>query len=676
MGLAATFLDQLDFIGDWGLLATAADLTITGWNPWLEQRSGLAAKDVLGRGLFDLFPELAERRLDRYFHQALSGQTVLLSQRLHQYVIPLPPAIAGTGRERMQQSVRIVPLLDGDAVRGTLTMIEDVTERVISETELGSRARRQAALAALARSALSGTDAAALAAEGVGHFRATLGADATEVLELQPDGRGWTVLAGSGWVKPPGPNVEIPTAPRTLAALQFDVATPAENVATDPIFRTDELLKVNGVTSALVVRVPGQGHRPFGLLGAYWRSGRRFAADELQFAKALADIVGVAAERKRLEGELRLRVGELADADRRKDEFLAMLAHELRNPLAPVRNALQILRTKCGGDPLVDRMGDMMTRQVGHMARIVDDLLDVSRFTSGKVNIRKERVELAVVVSRAVETCRALIDSRGHDLDTLLPPEPVYLDADPTRLAQVLSNLLNNAAKYTEEGGQIRLAAYRDSDDVVISVRDTGTGIPGDVLPHIFDLFAQDTRSLDRAEGGLGIGLTLVRRLVELHGGSVKASSEGPGTGSEFLVRLPALTGNVLSQAVGSIVPEQPARVAPRRILIVDDNVDSAESLALLLNLNGHDVHTAGDGPSALLAAQAHRPEVILLDIGLPRMDGYEVARRLRQDFPPMILIAMTGYGQDDDRRKARAAGFDHHLVKPVDPNELVSLFG
>jgi len=318
----------------------------------------------------------------------------------------------------------------------------------------------------------------------------------------------------------------------------------------------------------------------------------------------------------------------------------------------------------------------MMSRQVGHLARLVDDLLDVSRITRGRVDLRKERVALETVVARAVEAVRPLIDAHRHELTVSITPEPMYLDADPTRLVQVVGNLLNNAVKYTGEGGRIWLTASREGSEAVVSVRDSGIGIPQQMLPKVFDLFAQDTRTLDRAEGGIGIGLTLVRSLVGLHGESVHATSPGPGRGSEFIVRLPALPHDSRPEAADDSAEHSPW-APPRRILIVDDNVDSADSLAMLLSLTGHNVRTAHDGPSAIQEARAHRPDVILLDIGLPRMDGFEVARRLRQD-PDMravLLIAMTGYGQEEDRRKTQEAGFDLHLVKPVDADELTRIF-
>ncbi len=373
--------------------------------------------------------------------------------------------------------------------------------------------------------------------------------------------------------------------------------------------------------------------------------------------------------------ESRSLLAQLKEADRRKDEFLAMLAHELRNPLAPLRNALYIVRQRGPERRAVSRQAwDLMDRQIGHLVRLVDDLLDVSRITRGRVELRKEVIDLAEVATRAVEAARPLIDARRHRLTYEGPPEPVRVEADPVRLTQVIGNLLNNAAKYTDEGGRITLTVGREVREAVVRVRDTGTGIPPEMLPAVFDLFTQAERTLDRAQGGLGIGLTLVRSLVEMHGGTVQVFSAGVGAGSEFVVRLPALAGAVEGGAGPG--PGVAAAVTPRRILVVDDNVDSAESLALLLRLAGHRARTAHNGPGALAAARDFRPEVVLLDIGLPGMDGYEVARRLREwaDGERVLLVAQTGYGQEDDRCRSRQAGFDAHLIKPVDPSVLQAL--
>jgi signal transduction histidine kinase len=378
------------------------------------------------------------------------------------------------------------------------------------------------------------------------------------------------------------------------------------------------------------------------------------------------------AEMTQLRDLLQQRTQELTEADRRKDEFLAMLAHELRNPLAPLRSALQILRlTDVDPDPRVWQARDLMERQVQQLVRLVDDLLDISRITRGKIELRKERVDLASVMASAVEGSRPLIEARKHTLEAMLPQDALMVEADPVRLTQVLSNLLNNAAKFTPGGGQIWLTAERAGGEAIVRVRDTGAGIPANLLSTVFELFTQVNCTAGRAEGGLGIGLTLVRRLTEMHGGTVEAFSAGPDQGSEFVVRLPLLPDTPPRDEVkerNGVKGGQPPTIG-RRLLVVDDNQDAAESLAALLRLLGHDVRTAPDGQIALEVAAAHHPEVVLLDLGLPGMNGWEVCRRLRRQvgLKGALVVALTGYGQEEDRRHSREVGFNAHLVKPVD---------
>lgn len=511
MGISAALASELDKVGDWGLLTTDAGLTITGWNPWLERHVGRRAEAFLGRPLLDVFPNLVARKLDRYYHQALGGQTVLLSQRLHQYLLPLPPSAANQRFEFMQQTARIIPLMQAEAVTGTVTVVEDVTERVTYETEL------------------------------------------------------------------------------------------------------------------------------------------------------------------------RERVEALREADRRKDEFLAMLAHELRNPLAPISNAVQLLRLVPSKDSILENSRDMIARQVTHLVRLVDDLLDVSRVSSGKIQLQKMALDLAAVVRQAVETSRPLIKSRRHHLTLALPPDPVRVEGDFVRLAQVVANLLNNAAKYTDEGGQIGLTVEKTvgrnetPGEALIRIRDNGRGIDPPALSSLFDLFYQVDRNLDRSDGGLGIGLALVKSLAEMHGGKVEARSEGRGKGSEFTVHLPLLREVPPAAPAAAGVPTPAVR--PARILIVDDNRDSAESMALLLKMSGHEVWTAYDGEKAVAVAEEERPAVILLDIGLPGLNGYQACRAMRgAGLTDCLVIAMTGYGQEEDRRLSQEAGFDAHLIKPVNPKTLMQL--
>ncbi len=416
-------------------------------------------------------------------------------------------------------------------------------------------------------------------------------------------------------------------------------------------------------------------HRVLRVDGTFgWTSSRA-----IPLLDAKGDIVewfGTASDvtsRKEAEEALSRSAIELTEADRRKNEFLAMLAHELRNPLAPIRNALHMMRLKGSGNTAVQAASAMMERQIGQMVRLVDDLLDVSRISRGNIELRKGRVDLVTAVLQAVEAARPFCDLMEHELTVALPPQPVYVDADPTRLAQVIGNLLNNACKFTDRGGRIALVVERDGEKAVVRVRDSGVGIAADQFSRIFEMFTQIDTSLERSRGGLGLGLTLVKSLVELHGGTVRASSAGINQGSEFVVRLPALVD------VAELGMPEPVSLVPaqrRRILVVDDNRDAATSLAELLELTGHDIRVAHDGLEAVSAADRFRPDVVLLDIGLPKLNGFEVARKIRQEAwgEKMTLVALTGWGQDEDRRKSSEAGFDAHMVKPVDPVVLMKL--
>jgi PAS domain S-box-containing protein len=374
----------------------------------------------------------------------------------------------------------------------------------------------------------------------------------------------------------------------------------------------------------------------------------------------------------------RKRIEELEAAERRINEFLAMLGHELRNPLAPIRNAVAILRagSSSGAPPdyeREERAASIIERQVVHLTRLVDDLLDVSRITSGKIGLRTESVDLAASVHSAIEAARPAMERKRQAFEFQHVAWPLPVRGDPTRLTQIIVNLLDNASKYTPAGGHILLAVERLEKLAVIRVRDDGLGIPTELLPRMFDLFVQGERGLDRSQGGLGLGLTLVRRLVDLHGGTVTAASQGPGRGSEFEVRIPLDAGAAHKVSAAGMAA---AETAPSRILVVDDNEDSAESMATLVGMWGHDVRTANDAAGALRAAAEHRPEVVLLDIGMPQVSGYEVAQQLRAmpGFERTVLIAMTGYGQEEDRRRTKEAGFNHHLTKPVQPETLKAI--
>ncbi|HEV3303672.1 MAG TPA: ATP-binding protein [Planctomycetaceae bacterium] len=388
-------------------------------------------------------------------------------------------------------------------------------------------------------------------------------------------------------------------------------------------------------------------------------SGRDAAIKEAEAARAEQD--------KEIQRRLAEQAAALQEADRRKNEFLAMLSHELRNPLAPIRNAAQILGLQESASSELQWLREVIERQVLQLNRMVDDLLDVSRITQGKFKLDQEPVQLATVIAAALESSGSIITARQHRLHVDCAPEGLWVHGDLSRLIQVVANLLNNAAKYTEVGGEIWLSLKREGEEAVVAVRDTGIGIPPGLLAHIFEPFIQEDRLPDRANGGLGIGLALVRSLVDLHGGRVQAFSDGRGQGSQFVVHLPLMLDGLPSTGEAATVSAvHPA--ASRRILVVDDSVDSAESLAKVLRVLGHVVHTAYDGQSALEAARLNAPDIVMLDIGMPRMDGFEVARRMRNDpaLKDVFLVALTGYGQDEDRRHSQKSGFNAHLVKPV----------
>jgi signal transduction histidine kinase/ActR/RegA family two-component response regulator len=404
-----------------------------------------------------------------------------------------------------------------------------------------------------------------------------------------------------------------------------------------------------------------------------WRAIRRQApltsARVTVYAELLAALTDTLLSENARAHDYAVTVARLAHTNQAKDQFLAMLAHELRNPLAPIQIAVQVISTGEGGTPALQKARQIVDRQVQHLSRLLDDLLDVSRITTGKVELRKEPVNLAAAVANALDASRSHIEQREHCLSVSLPEEPIVLDADPTRFEQVITNLVNNAAKYTAPHGHISVTARRENDQAVLSVRDDGMGIAPDLIPHVFDLFTQADRSLVRAGGGLGIGLTIVRSLVELHGGTATVESEGPGRGSEFIIRLP------LGRR-----PDAPSRpqtqdavvVGPLRVLVIEDNADSRDALRAFLELDGHHVEVAEDGVRGADMARAARPDVALIDIGLPGLDGYEVARRIRDGLGKSLrLFALTGYGRPEDRRRATEAGFDAHLVKPVSPEAL-----
>ncbi len=422
-----------------------------------------------------------------------------------------------------------------------------------------------------------------------------------------------------------------------------------------------------GARGWLAAPLIGRRGRNIGLVQLFDRADGPFTEGDEAILVQIAQMAGVAVENARLYQELR-------DNDRRKDEFLAMLAHELRNPLAAIAGAVRVAEAGGPGEGLA-WAAEVIGRQTKQLSRLIDDLLDVSRITQGKIQLRTEPLDLAEVVARAVEVVRPQVDARHHALEVDVAPGPLPVEADPARLEQILGNLLTNAAKYTPDGGRVALTARREGGEIVVEVADDGVGIAPEMLPRIFDPFIQVEQTIDRSQGGLGIGLTLVRRLVAMHGGEIAARSQGPGHGSTFTVRLPASARPLPARSEPATPARDPSRTRPR-LLVVDDSADTARAMARLLGAQGFEVRVAHDGREAVDAARAHRPDVILLDIGLPGKDGYEVAREVRRDpaLAAAMLIAISGYGQDDARRRAVDAGFDHHLVKPVDYPALYAL--
>jgi len=655
------------------IISKTLDGRIVSWNPEAERLFGYSAAEAVGRPITMLIPT------DRLGEE----ETIIARLRRGERIEEHETVRLSKQGERLEVSLSVSPVLDAAGrVVGASKILRDITAR--RRTELAIR-RSEAMTRFLA-------DASAALAE-LTDFETTM----QRLVEL-------SVPAFADWCA-----FDVQESDGTIRRLAVQHADPARLELARELFRhhppcltdsrgitrvletgrsdwspvlpdamlaeeaTDaehlQLMRRLGLRSYICTPIVIPNMRAV-LSFVTAESGRVYDGTDLAVAEDLAHRAAIAIENASL-------LRALQEADTRKDEFLAILAHELRNPLAPIRNAAQILRAKGPPIPELQWAREVIDRQVLQMTRLVDDLLDVSRITKGKVELRRERLELSALISSAVEGSRPLLKKWGHELSISIPPEPIYLDADPTRMAQVLLNLLNNAAKYTEQGGRIALTAELEGAEVVIRVIDNGVGISPEVLPRIFDMFMQVDRSIERSQGGLGIGLTLAQLLVEMHGGTVRAHSEGPGRGSEFMVRLPAALRRAgPGREESAAVPGGRAElIGALRVLVVDDNQDAAESLAILLRHAGGNVRTAHDGLEAVGAAVVFRPEVAILDLGLPGLNGYEVARRIRKDLGSgVLLIAVTGWGQDEDRRRTAEAGFDHHLTKPVELDELTRL--
>ncbi len=604
----------LDSIGD-AVIATDAEGRITSLNPVAETLTGWTRAEALGRPLQEVFHIVSE-----WTHERLEDpvKRVLAEGR----IIGLANHTLLIARDGTEHPIddSASPIRDAEGtILGVVLIFRDITERKRAE-------RNRLQLAAIVES----SDDAIIGMDLDGIIRSwNRGAEqlysytAEEVV-----GKPLSLLI------PPDHPDELPTILERLRSGER-----IEHFETARVCKDGRRVDV----SLSISPIKDESERIIGV------------------SKIARDIT----ERKRL-------YEQLQEADRRKDEFLAILAHELRNPLAPIRNALQIIRLAGDNKASVEKAAVVMERQLQQMVRLIDDLMDVTRIARNKMKLRQERCELATVVRNAVETSRPLIEAAGHELTVTLSDEPILVDADSARMSQVFSNLLNNAAKYTERGGRIAITLQREDSHAVLRVKDTGIGISAEHLPHLFEMFSQVERSLERSQGGLGIGLNLAKRLTEMHGGTIEAHSDGLNKGSEFIVRLPAVSD---SPTQPHIAAEQEDKPVPQRckVLIVDDDEDTVTSLSIMLRILGHEVLSAYDGVQALETAKSFQPDVVLLDIALPRMNGYEVARRIRQESwgENMKLVALTGWGQEEDKRRSIEAGFDHHLTKPMEPTAL-----
>ena len=573
---------------------------------------------------------------------------------------------------------RGTPVLDDDgSVREWVGTVVDISERKRADAQLHFLAK---ASVLLERSLDPEQTAAAIVALSVPDFADTCalelrtGEEGTEQVAIaHRDPEKAALMREFRRLYPPDPHSSRGT-PAVLRSGKSELVAEITDAAIDasaPDARYARMLKQIGLRSLIMVPLVAVGERLGTMAFALSSGQRRFDESDLRVAEEMGRRAAIALQTARLFREAEAARKDAEAASRAKDEFLAMLGHELRNPLAPIVTALQLLKLR--GDLKLGREQAILDRQVKHLIRLVDDLLDISRVTRGMVELRKEDLELHAVVARAVEMASPLLEQKRHSFTALVPRSGLRLHGDETRLSQAIGNLLTNAARYTPAGGSVVLSAAREGDELVVSVRDNGNGIRKELLPRVFELFVQGDRSIERAEGGLGIGLTLVRTFVAMHGGSVSASSEGPGKGSEFVIRLPALPVLPVPAAPPS-KPAAPGSAARgRRVLVVDDNEDAADMLAEALLAEGHEVQVAHDAAEALSMAFAFAPEVAVLDLGLPVMDGYELAARMRADGRAPRLIAVTGYGQETDRERSRAAGFERHLVKPIELSELLA---
>jgi PAS domain S-box-containing protein len=634
--------------------------TIASWNRGAEGLYGYAAGEVVGRPISVLIPPDHQDDVPTIMARLRRGERIE-----HYETMRLRKDGA-----RVDVSLTVSPIRNADGkILGASKIARDITQRKRADETLRRQSERLRLLWEAAGVLLTAGDPDAMLRGLLGKIGPHLGVDAYFNYVVNDGGDALRLSSCEG--------VSIETA-RQIARVEFGqnicgtVALRRSPIVAARIQQSDDpkaqLVKGLGIR-AYACNPLMAGSRLLGTLSFASRVKDHFDAEDVAFIETICHYVTVAYERLRL-------LDELKEADRRKDDFLAILAHELRNPLAPIRSAVKVLHLKGSAAPEARWSREVIDRQMEHLTRLVDDLLDVSRITRNKLELRKSRIGLSDVITGAVESSRPLIEQCGHELTVSLPPEPVHIDGDLVRLTQVFSNLLNNAAKYTERGGRIWVVAERQDDAVVVRVKDTGVGIPGDTLPRLFEMFYQAHRSLERAQSGLGLGLSLVRRLVEAHGGRVAVASEGVGKGSEFIVHLPVARGEATSLPVQQPSEGETGVARGLRILVADDNRDSADLFAMFLRLMGNEVHTAYDGLGAVEEAERVRPDAMLLDIGMPRLNGEDACRRIRTTAwgGNVVMIALTGWDQEETRRRIIDAGFDAHLIKPVDPGAVMEL--
>ena len=633
-------------------------------NTAYEQWFGLPPGTVVGRHIREVLGEAVYAAIAPHVQEALAGRTVSFESELT-YVDGKPRYVRAT----------YVPDVGADGrVHGFVVHVTDITDLKRAEEEREQLRRHADELARVARSLTESLDISAVAQRIAESILPLFEAQSSVVRLLQSDGSlACVAIAGKwlenfkpGYLLPPGVGLVGRAVAERRALWTSDILDEPNVVLTDAFRRG---LAGAGHHAVLAVPLQVDGEM-IGAISTAHREIRTFSQGEIDLLQAFADQAALAMRNVQLFAREQTARAEAEAANRAKDQFLALLAHELRNPLAPIVTAAALLRRPEAPAAVVQQSAGIVARQAANLARLLDDLLDVSRITRGRIELRLQIVSIAAAVISALETTRPLVDERRQSVSVDLPATPLYVEADPIRLEQIIVNVLNNASKYTPPEGRISVAAVREGEDAVLRIRDTGIGIEPEMLPRIFELFVQGDQSLAHTSGGLGIGLTLVHRLVQLHHGRLDVRSDGPGRGSEFTIRLPlSLTETTASDTATA------ARCPASAVLLIEDNADARQSLRTLLERDGHHVEAAADGLSGLARAEDSEPDIVLIDIGLPSLDGYEVARRIRaRRGAAPILVAITGYGRADDRRRSFEAGFDAHLTKPVAPEQLADV--